>query len=135
MMFAVYACIFRTELAGSKYDCGGRHHRRADESFDLLYEYFDESDDAFFVFVMVTMSFAQQSVLQRSSTRKADIVNPENSVKEVTDGSIVFDDVKLFPIKKTVRSLCFKILTWISNLVKPLALSEAPEAQNPALSI
>ena len=23
MMFAVYACIFRTELAGSEYDCSG----------------------------------------------------------------------------------------------------------------
>ena len=44
-----------------------------------------------FVFVMITMSSASIERVYDVLTEEADIVNPENPVMEVKDGSIVFD--------------------------------------------
>ena len=51
------------------------------------------------IFVMVTMSFASAERITEVLNEKADICNPENPVKEVKDGSIVFKDVN-FSYKK-----------------------------------
>lgn len=51
------------------------------------------------IFVMVTMSFASAERITEVLNEKADICNPENPVKEVKDGSIVFKDVS-FSYKK-----------------------------------
>lgn len=52
------------------------------------------------VFVMVSMSSASAGRIAEVLNEKADIVNPEKPVYEVTDGSIVFDNVN-FSYKKT----------------------------------
>ena len=52
------------------------------------------------VFVMVSMSSASAERIAEVLNEKADIVNPEKPVYEVTDGSIVFDNVN-FSYKKT----------------------------------
>ena len=45
------------------------------------------------IFVMLTMSAASAKRVVSVINEKADIVSPENSIKEVTDGSIKFDNV------------------------------------------
>ena len=52
------------------------------------------------VFVMVSMSSASAGRIAEVLNEKADIVNPEKPVYEVSDGSIVFDNVN-FSYKKT----------------------------------
>ena len=52
------------------------------------------------VFVMVSMSSASAGRIAEVLNEKADIVNPEKPVYEVSDGSIVFDNVD-FSYKKT----------------------------------
>ena len=48
MMFTVYTCIIVNQLVWCEDDCGGfSYNRGTDESSCLLYEYSDESYDAF----------------------------------------------------------------------------------------
>ena len=67
MMFAVYACILGLSWLGANMIVvGDLTTGELMSLFDLLYEYYDESDDAFHDFVMVTMSFYfHRSVSQR----------------------------------------------------------------------
>lgn len=60
-----------------------------------------------FVFVMITMSYASAQRISEVLNEKSDIVNPENPVMKVDDGSIVFDHVN-FAYKKTSEELVLK---------------------------
>lgn len=59
------------------------------------------------IFVMVTISKASCERIVEILDEKSDIVNPENPVKEVKDGSIIFDDVN-FSYSKNMEKLCLK---------------------------
>ena len=58
-----------------------------------------------FVFVMITISRASMERIVEVLDEKSDIANPENAVKEIKDGSIVFENVD-FSYAKDKNKLC-----------------------------
>ncbi|MBO5417004.1 MAG: ABC transporter ATP-binding protein [Clostridia bacterium] len=59
------------------------------------------------VFVMLTMSAASAKRVVEVLDEKSDITNPENSVTDVKDGSIEFENV-CFSYSKNMENLCIK---------------------------
>lgn len=100
MMFAVYACILGLSWLGANMIVVG--DLTTGELMSLLTYCMNIMMSLMMlsmIFVMVTMSFASAERITEVLNEKADICNPENSVKEVKDGSIVFKDVS-FSYKK-----------------------------------
>lgn len=100
MMFTVYACILGLSWLGAKMIVVGS--LTTGELMSLLTYCMNIMMSLMMlsmIFVMVTMSFASAERITEVLNEKADICNPENSVKEVKDGSIVFKDVS-FSYKK-----------------------------------
>jgi len=58
-------------------------------------------------FVMITMSISSARRIAEVINEEADIVNPHNPVKKVTDGSILFEDVN-FKYRKESQNLVLK---------------------------
>ena len=100
MMFTVYACILGLSWLGAKMIVVGS--LTTGELMSLLTYCMNIMMSLMMlsmIFVMVTMSFASAERITEVLNEKADICNPENPVKEVKDGSIVFKDVS-FSYKK-----------------------------------
>ena len=100
MMFAVYACILGLSWLGANMIVVG--DLTTGELMSLLTYCMNIMMRLMMlsmIFVMVTMSFASAERITEVLNEKADICNPENPVKEVKDGSIVFKDVS-FSYKK-----------------------------------
>ena len=104
MQFAVYGCILLISWLGAHMIVGSGETvlTRGDltslmaYSMNILMNLMMLS----MVFVMVSMSSASAGRIAEVLNEKADIVNPEKPVYEVSDGSIVFDNVN-FSYKKT----------------------------------
>lgn len=100
MMFTVYACILGLSWLGAKMIVVGS--LTTGELMSLLTYCMNIMMSLMMlsmIFVMVTMSFASAERITEVLNEKADICNPENPVKEVKDGSIVFKAVS-FSYKK-----------------------------------
>lgn len=104
MQFAVYGCILLISWLGAHMIVGSVETvlTRGDLTSLMAYcmNILMNLMMLSMVFVMVSMSSASAGRIAEVLNEKADIVNPEKPVYEVTDGSIVFDNVN-FSYKKT----------------------------------
>ena len=104
MQFAVYGCILLISWLGAHMIVGSGETvlTRGDLTSLMAYcmNILMNLMMLSMVFVMVSMSSASAGRLAEVLNEKADIVNPEKPVYEVSDGSIVFDNVN-FSYKKT----------------------------------
>lgn len=104
MQFAVYGCILLISWLGAHMIVGSGETvlTRGDLTSLMAYcmNILMNLMMLSMVFVMVSMSSASAGRIAEVLNEKADIVNPEKPVYEVTDGSIVFDNVN-FSYKKT----------------------------------
>lgn len=106
MMFAVYACILGLSWLGANMIVVG--NLTTGELMSLLTYCMNIMMSLMMlsmIFVMVTMSFASAERITEVLNEKADICNPENLVKEVKDGSIVFKDVSFSYKKESKESV------------------------------
>lgn len=106
MMFAVYACILGLSWLGANMIVVG--NLTTGELMSLLTYCMNIMMSLMMlsmIFVMVTMSFASAERITEVLNEKADICNPENPVKEVKDGSIVFKDVRFSYKKESKESV------------------------------
>ena len=100
MQFTVYSCILLISWFGAKMIVNstfttGELMSMLTYCMNILMSLMMLS----FVFVMITMSYASAQRISEVLNEKSDIVNPENPVMKVSDGSIVFDHVD-FAYKK-----------------------------------
>ncbi len=104
MQFAVYGCILLISWLGAHMIVGSGETvlTRGDLTSLMAYcmNILMNLMMLSMVFVMVSMSSASSGRIAEVLNEKADIVNPEKPVYEVSDGSIVFDNVN-FSYKKT----------------------------------
>lgn len=104
MQFAVYGCILLISWLGAHMivDSGETVLTRGNLTSLMAYcmNILMNLMMLSMVFVMVSMSSASAGRIAEVLNEKADIVNPEKPVYEVSDGSIVFDNVN-FSYKKT----------------------------------
>ena len=104
MQFAVYGCILLISWLGAHMIVGSGETvlTRGDLTSLMAYcmNILMNLMMLSMVFVMVSMSSASAGRIAEVLNEKADIVNPEKPVYEVTDGSIIFDNVN-FSYKKT----------------------------------
>lgn len=108
MQFTVYACILGISWLGAKMIVGsslttGELMSLLTYCMNILMSLMMLS----MVFVMITMSVASAKRITEVINEKADITDPENPVKEVPDGSIVFDHVD-FSYKKDSKEPVLK---------------------------
>lgn len=101
MMIVVYGCIISLSWFGAKQIVGGE---LTTGQLTSLFTYVMTILSALMmlsmIFVQLTMSAASGKRVAEVINEKADIVNPENPVMTVADGSIDFEDVK-FTYNKT----------------------------------
>lgn len=104
MQFAVYGCILLISWLGAHMIVGSGETvlTRGDLTSLMAYcmNILMNLMMLSMVFVMVSMSSASAGRIAEVLNEKSDIVNPEKPVYEVSDGSIVFDNVD-FSYKKT----------------------------------
>mgnify|MGYP003204448996 FL=1 len=101
MQFAVYGCILLISWLGAHMIVGsGETVLTRGDLTSLMAYCMNILMMLSMVFVMVSMSSASAGRIAEVLNEKADIVNPEKPVYEVSDGSIVFDNVD-FSYKKT----------------------------------
>ena len=104
MQFAVYGCILLISWLGAHMIVGSGETVLTRGNLTSLMAYcmniLMNLMMLSMVFVMVSMSSASAGRIAEVLNEKADIVNPEKPAYEVTDGSIVFDNVN-FSYKKT----------------------------------
>ena len=94
MIFTIYSCILLISWLGANMIVGGS--LTTGELMMLLTYCMNILMSLMmlsFVFVMISMSVASGRRVTEVINEKADIVNPENPVYEIRDGSIVFDHV------------------------------------------
>ena len=94
MQFTVYACILIISWLGAKMIVAGG--LTTGEMMSLLTYCMNILMSLMMVsmiFVMLTMSYASAKRIAEVLQEKTDLTNPENPVKEVADGSIVFKNV------------------------------------------
>ena len=94
MQFTVYACILIISWLGAKMIVAG--NLTTGEMMSLLTYCMNILMSLMMVsmiFVMLTMSYASAKRIAEVLQEKTDLSNPENPVKEVADGSIVFKNV------------------------------------------
>lgn len=94
MIFTIYSCILLISWLGANMIVGGS--LTTGELMMLLTYCMNILMSLMmlsFVFVMISMSVASGRRVTEVINEKADIVNPENPVYEINDGSIVFDHV------------------------------------------
>lgn len=95
MSLTVYTCIILISWIGAKMIVGGS--LTTGELTSLLAYCMNILMSLMmlsFVFVMITMSAASVERIAEVLNEEADIVNPDNPVMEINDGSIVFDHVQ-----------------------------------------
>lgn len=100
MMLAVYGCIISLSWFGAHYIVAGDLTTgQLTSMFSYVMSILMSLMILSMIFVMITMSAASGRRIAQVLEEKADLVNPENPVTEVEDGSIVFDHVS-FSYKK-----------------------------------
>lgn len=108
MQLTVYSCILLISWLGAKMIIGtslstGELMSLLTYCMNILMSLMMLS----FVFVMVTMSYASAQRISEVLNEKSDIVNPENPLMTVADGSIDFDHVD-FTYKKNSDEMVLK---------------------------
>lgn len=108
MQFTIYTCILLISWIGAKMIVGsalttGELSSLLAYCMNILMNLMMLS----MVFVMVTMSIASGKRIAEVLNEKADIVNPDNPVMEIEDGSIRFDHVD-FSYKKDAKDPVLK---------------------------
>lgn len=94
MMFVVYCCMIALSWFGAKFIVAGNLTTGELTSlFSYVMSVLSSLMMLSMIFVMLTMSAASAKRIAEVLDEKADIVNPENPVMEIPDGSIVFDKV------------------------------------------
>lgn len=108
MQLTVYSCILLISWLGAKMIVGtslttGELMSLLTYCMNILMSLMMLS----FVFVMITMSYASAQRISEVLNEKSDIVNPQNPVMSVADGSIDFDHVN-FTYKKNSDEMVLK---------------------------
>ena len=94
MMFVVYCCMIALSWFGAQFIVAGNLTTGELTSlFSYVMSVLSSLMMLSMIFVMLTMSAASAKRIAEVLEEKADIVNPQNPVMEITDGSIVFDNV------------------------------------------
>ena len=94
MMFVVYCCMIALSWFGAQFIVAGNLTTGELTSlFSYVLSVLSSLMMLSMIFVMLTMSAASAKRISEVLEEKADIVNPENPVMEIQDGSIVFDKV------------------------------------------
>jgi len=94
MMFVVYCCMIGLSWFGAQFIVAGDLTTGELTSlFSYVMSVLSSLMMLSMIFVMLTMSAASAKRISEVLGEKADIVNPENPVMKVMDGSIVFDGV------------------------------------------
>lgn len=103
MQFTVYSCILLISWIGAKFIVAGS--LTTGQMMNLLTYCMNILMSLMMlsmIFVMITMSSASMKRIAEVLNEKADIVNPENPVMQVKDGSITFQNVD-FAYNKTAE--------------------------------
>ena len=94
MMFVVYCCMIGLSWFGAQFIVAGNLTTGELTSlFSYVMSVLSSLMMLSMIFVMLTMSAASAKRIAEVLEEKADIVNPDNPVMEIGDGSIVFDNV------------------------------------------
>ncbi len=94
MMFVVYCCMIGLSWFGAQFIVAGNLTTGELTSlFSYVMSVLSSLMMLSMIFVMLTMSAASAKRISEVLEEKADIVNPENPVMEIEDGSIVFEQV------------------------------------------
>ena len=94
MMFVVYCCMIALSWFGAQFIVAGNLTTGELTSlFSYVMSVLSSLMMLSMIFVMLTMSAASAKRIAEVLEEKADIVNPQNPVMEIADGSIVFDNV------------------------------------------
>lgn len=94
MMFVVYCCMIGLSWFGAQFIVAGDLTTGELTSlFSYVMSVLMSLMMLSMIFVMLTMSIASAKRISEVLDEKADIVNPQNPVMEITDGSIVFENV------------------------------------------
>ena len=94
MMFVVYSCMIGLSWFGAQFIVAGNLTTGELTSlFSYVMSVLSSLMMLSMIFVMLTMSVASAKRISEVLDEKADIVNPENPVMEIRDGSIVFKNV------------------------------------------
>ena len=94
MMFVVYSCMIGLSWFGAQFIVAGNLTTGELTSlFSYVMSVLSSLMMLSMIFVMLTMSAASAKRISEVLDEKADIVNPENPVMEIRDGSIVFENV------------------------------------------
>ena len=94
MMFILFACMICLSWFGAHFIVAGSLTTEELTSlFSYIFAMMMSLMMLFMIMVMISMSTASAERISEVLTEKADIVNPENPLMEVPDGSICFDHV------------------------------------------
>jgi len=94
MMFVVYSCMIGLSWFGAQFIVAGNLTTGELTSlFSYVMSVLSSLMMLSMIFVMLTMSAASAKRISEVLEEKADIVNPANPIMEITDGSIVFEQV------------------------------------------
>ena len=94
MMFVVYSCMIGLSWFGAQFIVAGNLTTGELTSlFSYVMSVLSSLMMLSMIFVMLTMSAASAKRISEVLDEKADIVNPENPVMEIRNGSIVFENV------------------------------------------
>lgn len=94
MMFVVYCCMIGLSWFGAQFIVAGDLTTGELTSlFSYVMSVLSSLMMLSMIFVMLTMSTASAKRIAEVLEEKADIVNPENPIMKIEDGSIVFDNV------------------------------------------
>lgn len=94
MMFVVYCCMIGLSWFGAQFIVAGNLTTGELTSlFSYVMSVLSSLMMLSMIFVMLTMSAASAKRIAEVLEEKADIVNPQNPVMEIQDGSITFDNV------------------------------------------
>ncbi len=94
MMFVVYCCMIALSWFGAQFIVADNLTTGELTSlFSYVMSVLSSLMMLSMIFVMLTMSAASAKRIAEVLEEKADIVNPKNPVMEISDGSIVFDNV------------------------------------------
>ena len=94
MMFVVYCCMIGLSWFGAQFIVAGELTTGELTSlFSYVMSVLMSLMMLSMIFVMLTMSIASAKRISEVLDEKADIVNPQNPVMEIADGSIVFENV------------------------------------------
>ena len=130
MMLVVYGCIIALSWFGAQFIVAGDLTTgELTSMFSYVMSVLMSLMMLSMVFVMITMSAASGKRIAEVLEEKADLSNPQHPEIVVPDGRIDFN-MYTFPINTEAGKRPSMISTFISNRVKPLALSAGPDVEN-----